>query len=157
MERETMKKMKLMTLGLSALIFSIVAQAGDFDTQIEGRQAYMSILGYNVGILGAMTRGKMDYDADLAQAVAKNLSLAAQMNNGTMWPQGSDMGSNDNTVTKADLWANFADAGAYLSDLTDATQTLEMEAGKGLDSLNAAMGDVGKTCSGCHKQFRAKR
>jgi cytochrome c556 len=144
-------------LVLGTALMAVQASAADFDSQIEARQAWMEVLGYNVGVLGAMTRGKMDYDADLASAAANNISLAAQMNNGSMWPQGSDMDSHDDTVAKAALWANFGDAGKYLGDLKTASAALAGEAGNGLDALKGAFGPVGKTCSGCHKQFRAKK
>jgi len=104
-----------------------------------------------------MVRGKMDYDAELAQAAAKNLSLAAQMNNGSMWPQGSDMDSVSNTVAKAGIWTTWPKAGDYFGDLASASAELEGKAGNGLDDLKSAMKAVGKSCSGCHKEFRAKK
>jgi cytochrome c556 len=158
LERVTMIKLNwAMGLCVFAALLSVHSSADEFDSQIEARQAWMQVLGYNVGVLGAMTRGKMDYDADLATAAATNISLAAQMNNGSMWPQGSDMDSHSGTVAKAALWQNFADAGAYLGDLSTASAALVGESGKGLDELKAAFGPVGKTCSGCHKEFRAKK
>lgn len=144
-------------LCLVAAIAAGMSQAGDFDSEIKARQSWMQILAYNSGILGAMTRGKMDYDADLASAAAKNMNLAAQMDNASMWPVGSDMASHDGTVAKAELWQNFPAVGGYLGDLSKATSQLEMDAGKSLAALTAAMGDVGKSCSGCHKEFRGKK
>ncbi len=144
-------------LCLAAGLAASFTQAGDFDTEIKARQSWMEVLAYNSGILGAMTRGRMEYDADLASAAAKNMSLAAQMNNGSMWPVGSDMNSHEGTVAKAELWQNFDKVGGLLGDLKTATSQLEMDAGKGLDALKSAMGDVGKTCSGCHRDFRAKK
>lgn len=153
-----MFKLKIaIPLCLSAAVLAGAPLAAEFDSQIEARQAYMKILGFNSGILGAMARGRMDYDADLAMAAAKNMSLAAQMNNGTMWPMGSDMDSHEGTVAKAELWQNFDKAGGFLSDLASATAALEMKAGEGVDALQAAMGDVGQACSGCHREFRAKK
>jgi len=34
---------------------------------------------------------------------------------------------------------------------------LAAEAGNGLDALRAAIGDVGKSCKGCHDEYRAKK
>jgi cytochrome c556 len=153
-----MIKLKMaIPLCICAGLMASLSSADEFDGQIEARQAYMKVLGYNVGILGGMTRGRVPYDAELAMAAANNLNLAAQMNNGTMWPAGSDMDNYDNTVAKAELWQNFAKAGGYLNDLSAATAALTGEAGKGLDELKAAFGPVGQSCSGCHKEFRAKR
>lgn len=144
-------------LCFGAAMFTVQTSATEYESQIEARQSWMQVVGYNVGILGAMTRGKMDYDADLASAAANNIALAAKMNNGTMWPQGSDMDSHEGTVAKAGLWQNFGDASEYLSDLASASATLAANAGDGLDALESSFGAVGKTCSGCHKQFRAKK
>lgn len=153
-----MIKLKIaIPLCICAGLLASITHAAEFDGQIEARQAYMKILGYNVGILGGMTRGRVPYDAELATAAANNLNFAAQMNNGSMWPAGSDMDNYENTVAKAELWQNFSEAGGYLNDLSMATAALTGEAGKGLDELKAAFGPVGQACSSCHKSFRAKR
>ena len=124
--------MSKLNIGISLCIFAVVItsqiQAADFESEIKARQSWMQIMGYNSGILGNMVRGRIEYDADLATASAKNMSLAAQMNNGSMWPMGSDMDSHEGTVAKADLWQNFSDAGQILGDLASATKALEMNA-----------------------------
>lgn len=153
-----MQKLKLaLPLLICAALFATHTSADEFKNQIKARQAYMQVLGYNVGILGAMARGRVPYDAEMATAAAQNLNFAAQMNNGSMWPMGSDMDSHADTVAKVELWQNFSEAGGYLTDMSTATANLVGEAGNGVDAMKAAFGDVGKTCSGCHKQFRAKK
>ncbi|WP_428242795.1 c-type cytochrome [Gynuella sp.] len=139
----------------AALALSGMASAADFEKQVEGRQAYMEVLGYNMGILGAMARGKMDYDADLASAAANNLKYAAMMNNASMWPAGSDMDAlGDETEAKADLWKNFSQAAGYLDDLKKGSETLASAAGNGLGELRKNIGAVGDACGGCHKKFK---
>ena len=47
---------------------SIVALADDpFETEIKARQGLMNVYKYNIGILGAMAKGQMDFDAEAAQ------------------------------------------------------------------------------------------
>jgi cytochrome c556 len=40
--------------------------------------------------------------------------------------------------------------------MTDASAALASVAGEGLDALRSKIGDVGKSCKGCHDNFRAK-
>ena len=148
---------KTIILCISAVLFSGAIAAADFEKQINGRQSYMGVLGYNMGILGAMAGEKMAYDADLASAAAKNLALAAAMNNSSMWPQGSDMDNAEDTVAKADLWNNFPEVMDHLADLKTHSESLAASAGKGLQSLQQGINPVGKTCKACHKSFRAKK
>ena len=78
---------RLLLLTASVLFASSVltsASAGDFDWQIKSRQAVMQLNAFNVGILAAMAKGDMDYDADLAKASAENLLAITRMNNGAM-------------------------------------------------------------------------
>jgi cytochrome c556 len=140
---------------ISALIST--ALAGDFEREIKARQAFMQVLAYNNGLLAGMARGKMPYDAELAQTAAMNLKLASQMNMGSVWAAGSDMAvAGNDTKAKAELWSTWPQVGTYLGDLGKASVALDAAAGMGLDQMKAALTDVGKACSACHKKFRAK-
>jgi len=111
-----------------------------FAGQIKARQAFMNIYGFNIGILGAMARGKMPYDADAAQAAANNLSLASQMNNNAMWPPGSDAsapGLAGLTRAKAEAWAEGSDIGEKAQANAAAIADMAANAGKGLDALRS--------------------
>ena len=153
-----MKKylLPIISLLFATSLFSSVS-AGDFDRQIKARQAYMQLYAFNLGILGAMAKGDMDYNADLAKASAGNLLSVAKMNNGAMWPKGSDMetaGNEKLTWAKAVIWTSFPQVGAKHQALTDAATKMAAEAGNGIDSIRANIGAVGMSCGGCHKPFR---
>ena len=62
-----------------------------FASQINARQSVMTLYGYNLGLLGAMAKGTMPYDAKIANEAAQNLLSVSQMKNSTMWPAGSDL------------------------------------------------------------------
>jgi len=133
------------------------ASAGEFDRHIKARQAYMQLYAFNLGILGAIAKGEMDYNADLAKASANNILSIAKMSNGAMWPKGSDMATAGNeklTWAKAAIWANFGQVAEKHQALTDAATKMAAEAGNGIDSIRANIGDVGKSCGSCHKSFR---
>ena len=156
-----MKKTLLLTLSLlvaSSSASSVIA--GDYDREIKARQSVMQLYAYNLGGLGAMAKGQKDYDAGLAQALADNLLTLATMNNGSMWPQGSDMDSAGNeglTKAKADNWTNYPEASGKHKDLVAAATQMAAEAGNGLDAIRANIGAVGKSCGSCHEGFRAPK
>lgn len=130
-----------------------------FETEIEARQAHFQVVKFNMGILGAMAKGKREYNAELAEASAKNILKAATMDNGAMWPKGSDNGVDalaDVTKAKPGIWSNFPDVQDKHKAWASASEKLASTAGQGLDSLRQNIGPVGKSCKGCHKEYKAK-
>lgn len=153
-----MKKYVLLAASLLVAGALTSASAGDFDSQIKARQAFMQLYAFNLGILGAMAKGEMEYSADLARASADNLLSAAKMSNGAMWPMGSDLdtaGNENLTRAKAVIWKSFPEVGEKHQALTDAATKMAAEAGNGIDAIRANIGAVGAGCSGCHDSFRA--
>jgi len=129
-----------------------------FQNQIEARQSFMNIYRFNIGILGAMAKGELPYDAEQASAAANNLLAASKMSNGAMWPAGSDMNSEGLagvTWAKPDIWTNFPEVGEKSNALTEALESMAAEVGDGLGALRSNMGAVGDGCKGCHEPFRA--
>jgi len=116
----------------------------------------MQVYSFNLGMLSAMAKGEQDYDAELAVIAAENLSAAASMNTGPMWPQGS---SNEDHETRAlpEIWSTYPKVAEKGKALTEASAALASVAGDGLDALKGGIGDVGKSCKGCHDDFRAKK
>jgi len=131
-----------------------------FQNQIEARQAFMQVYRFNIGLLGAMAKGEMPYDAEQASAAANNLLAASRMSNGAMWPAGSDMGAEGlkgMTWAKPDIWTNMPKVGKKSRALTEALEAMTASAGNGLDALRSNMGAVGDGCKGCHDPFRASK
>jgi cytochrome c556 len=147
---------------VAALSVGFVATAqdkGPYDSAIKGRQAMFQTYNFNVGILSAMAKEKMPYDAELASQSAANLDAAANFSQSAMWPEGSDNESPGNAKNRAlpAIWSSFPAIMEKSDALKAASKTLAMEAGNGLAALQGAMGDVGASCKGCHDDFRAKR
>ncbi len=131
-----------------------------FQNQIEARQSFMKIYRFNIGMLGAMAKGELPYDAEQASAAANNLLAASKMSNGAMWPAGSDMNSEGLegvTWAKPDIWTNFPEVGEKSRALTEALESMAAAAGDGLGALRSNMGAVGDGCKGCHEPFRASK
>jgi cytochrome c556 len=144
---------------LAAGAISTAALAdGHLENAAKARQSFMQVVAFNLGPLGAMAKGEMDYDAEAASAFAKNLALLSTMNTGAMWPQGSDneaLGKNKTNALPA-AWAADSKVMEKYGDFAKATTDLAATAGNGLDALRPAVGAVGKSCGGCHDLYRAE-
>lgn len=154
-----MKKV-LVSLGLACglTVASQPVLAADIDKVLKARQALMQVQSWNIGILAAMAKGDMPYDAEIAQAAADNLLAAVSMKNPTMWPKGSDNGTlGDKTRAKPDIWTTYPKISEKGKDMQEAAAKMAAVAGNGLDAVKANMGQLGDGCKGCHKPFRAPK
>lgn len=121
---------------------------------IKARQAQMQLYAHNMGVLGGMAQGKMDYDADAASAAASNLAALVQLNQSTYWPQGSDNASVEGTRALPAIWEDMAGVMEKGGAMVDAAIAMEAAAGGGLESLQGAMQALGGACGGCHQSYR---
>ncbi len=151
----------LLVVALSALMLgnlSTSIAAGEFDGQIKARQAVMQLYAFNLGLLGAMAKGDVEYNAEQANIAAVNLDALANMNIGAMWPQGSHAAANPGlTRAKEENWTNYPAASEKSKAMKEAAAKMASDAGNGLDALRGAIGPVGASCSGCHDTFRAPK
>ncbi|MGH1361872.1 MAG: c-type cytochrome [Burkholderiaceae bacterium] len=155
------------SLALAAAIVTVtvgasvsVAADGPFTKAIKARQGLMQVAGFNLGMLAAMAKGKQDYDATLASEAAANVLRAAQMNHSTLWPEGSDLTNKEltqETVAKPEAWSTYPEISNKHKAWLEASEKLAAVAGDGLDALKPAVGGVGKSCKGCHDDFRQKK
>lgn len=122
---------------------------------INARKAQMQLYAFNLGALGAMAKGAVDYDAEAASKAAASLAMLTKLDQSRMWPAGSDEMGADGTRAKPELWENLPDVMAKGAALAEATAQMETAAGSSLDELRAAMGAVGGACGACHKAYRA--
>ncbi len=144
---------------LGASVATYAAKGGPHDKAIKARQAMFQTYSFSMGILGAMAKGKMEYDAELAAEAAANLDAAANFGQSAYWPMGSDNATPGNAKTRAlpAIWETYPAVEDKSKALKEASAVMKVEAGKGLDALKASIGDVGASCKGCHDDFRAKR
>lgn len=147
----------LTAFGFSFVLLAVtpVFADGHLEKAIEARKATMSLYSFNLGQLGAMAKGNVAYDATKASAAASNLAALAALDQGAMWPKGSDASAvPDKTRAKAEIWSTYPEVNEKSKALADASAAMAKVAGDGLPALQGAIGDVGKTCGGCHKPFR---
>lgn len=148
-------KIILCSAALSIATTSAIADE-PFKDEIKARQGYYQLIKYNFGVLGAMVKGKQEYNAEQATTAANNIYALSKINNSLLWPKGSDNGKLDNTRAKPAIWNNFDDVMEKSSTWKGAVEKLASEAGNGLGSLKASFGPVGKACKSCHEDYKAK-
>jgi cytochrome c556 len=115
------------------------------------RQTAMHMIGDHMKALGAVAKGEAE--ADAATAVhAKSLHALAAATKFMFMTEG-DMP--EMSRAKAEIWTDWAGFEKAADAFTTATAALiPAAAGGDPAAIGAALGEVGKTCGGCHKPFR---
>ena len=131
---------------------------GHLEKAVKARQSLMELYSFNLGQLGAMAKGTVAYDAATASAAAGNLAALAALDQGAMWPKGTDLTAMpEKTRAMAEIWSTYPEIQGKGKALADASAAMAKVAGDGLPALQGAVGDVGKACGECHKPFRAPK
>ncbi len=142
---------------LASAMVAPVASAENFKDEVKTRKAHMQVVKYNMGVLAGMAKGKREYDSALADAAANNMLKLSSMNNMALWPKGSDNEAlGDKTKAKPAIWAADSKVGEKHQAWAKASENMAAVAGQGLGNLRQAMGPLGKSCKGCHSDYKAK-
>jgi len=135
---------------ISASLATSVARADMAEDAIKYRQAVFTAFRWHFGAMGAMVRGKVDYDAEqFAHHATQFAALTRMPKEGFI--EGSDFGD---TEAKAELWENMDDVSARFDKLMVDADALLAATGGSLDDVKGAFGAVGKSCKGCHDNYR---
>lgn len=149
-----MKHLKA-AVALAAMISGTAVYAqDDFSAQLKARQGQMRIMAINLGLLGGMAQGKMDYNAEAAQAAADSLVAISGVHQDLLWPAGSDSMSMDGTKALPAIWDDNAGFMADWADFGTAAKAMQAVAGTGQEALGPVMGQMGGTCKACHDDYR---
>ncbi len=154
--------MKILKKLLIAMVMAAVplaaVQAGPMDKPVAARKADMKLRAFYMGQLGGMAKGKIAYDAKVAQGAANSLLALTKLDGSKMWPMGSGNDKlGDMTRAKPEIWSTYPEVAGKGKAYKMAVENLAKAAGSGLDALKGAIGPVGKGCGGCHKPFREKK
>jgi cytochrome c556 len=121
---------------------------------VKQRQAAMTLQGKYFGPMAAMAQGKAPFNADIVKRNSAFLDNLSRM----PW-DGFDPSTKD--VKSAALpavfeqQAKFREAGSRLEQETSKLYQVAQSGNE--DAVKAQIGAVGKTCGGCHNDFRAKQ
>lgn len=138
---------------LAAVAAPASAQFAKPEDAIKYRQSALTIMGTHFGRVGAMTSGRVPFDA---KAAAENTEIVADMAKlpWAAFTAGTDKGGIA-TRAKPEIWtdaAKFKDA----SDKLQAESVKLAAAGKtgNLDAIKTAFAATAGTCKACHDAFR---
>ena len=145
----------LLPAAVIGLVISATATAQAKPEQmVKQRQAAMTLQGKYFGPLGAMAQGKAPYNADLVRRNAAFLDALDKM----AW---GGFAASTKGVKSAALPAVFTDTAKF----KEAQDRLQSEISKLVSlsksgdeaAVKAQLGAVGKSCGGCHENFREKQ
>ncbi|WP_170364019.1 c-type cytochrome [Ruegeria arenilitoris] len=139
-----------------AVIGTAVAQESE-NPAVKARKAVMQLYAFNLGTLGGMAKGEVEYNAEAATRAANNLVAVTQIDQSAMWPAGSDNVSDPSSRALPAIWENFPDVSAKGKAMAEAAVAMQAAAGQDVEALKAAMGPLGGACSACHKAYRAPK
>lgn len=146
----------LTTAVLCATLVTGAALAGSHSAEgnkaVQARKALMGMVGYHTGLLGAIAKGEMPYDAAIVNASAANIQALAAMERATLWIEGTEQGAVPDSRAKAEIWGNPDDFGAKFADLEKAAAAIS--GATDAAAVGAAMGPLGGTCKSCHETYR---
>ncbi len=149
-------KIGLLLVGMMLAMPSYAAKDPNLKL-LKARQGEMQLRSFAVGPLFAMAKGKIDYNAEIASKLANNLKLQLSLDLGATWKQGTDI---DNyfgkTTASSKIWTTYPKIKDYGKKYTKAVKALAAEAGNGLDAMRSKISALGKSCKGCHDEFREK-
>lgn len=125
---------------------------------VSARKAHMQLYSFNLGTLGAMAKGEVEYDADAASAAAGNLAALAALSQRGYWVPGTSSDDlPDESRALPAIWEEGSKAGEIGASFAEAAAALAAVAGDGKDAMAGAIGPVGKGCGDCHEGYRKPR
>jgi len=144
----------LISAALIGLVISTTAAAqAKPEVVVKQRQAAMVLQGKYFGPMAAMAQDKAPFKADVVAYNASLLDALSRM----PW-DGFDASTKD--VKSATLPAAYTDTAKFKAAQDQFLNAVDklVAASKGSDmaATKAAIGGVGKTCGGCHENFRQK-
>ena len=151
-------KKSLMAAGLAAAATFLVsgtalAQAKP-EILVKQRQSAMTLIGKYWGPLAGMMQGKVAYDAAVVQRNAGFLDNLSRMPWDGFHESTRDVKSAALPAVYSDQ-AKFREAASRLEN--EASRLVQVSRSGDEAAVKAQLGAVGKSCGGCHNDFRAKQ
>jgi len=155
MKKKLLSACMAVVMGAGAGYASMVLAQQKPEVLVKQRQAAMILQGKYFGPLNGMATGKAPFNKDAAVRNSGYLEVLSNM----AW-DGFDPSTKDTTEkTRAlpAIYENDAKFKEYQDRFKGGATKLHAAAKSGDEgAFKAAAGDVGKACSGCHNDFRAK-
>ncbi len=151
MKRGLVTSALVVALGVTAS--SAFAQAKP-EVLVKQRQAAMTLIGKYFGPLGGMAQGKVPYNAQVVQRNAGFLDNLSRM----PWDGFDTTTQGEKSRALPAIWKEsdkFKEASSRFENET--AKLYQVSRGGDEAAVKAQIGAVGKTCAGCHDNFRQKQ
>jgi cytochrome c556 len=142
-----------LAVALSTAASSALAQAKP-EVLVKQRQAAMTLIGKYFGPLGGMAQGKVPYNAQVVQRNAGFLDNLSRM----PWDGFDASTQSEKSRALPAIWKEsdkFKQAASRLEN--EVAKLYQVSRGGDEAAVKAQIGAVGKSCAGCHDNFRQKQ
>lgn len=151
---------KLLSALLVSSLFSasiVAAEPASSEKQakaaVDFRQALLQLVRSNMGALGAMAKGNIPFDAERMEKNGMRIEQLA-----LMMPDYFAIDTSSYKVpsdAKDIVWEQHDDFNSKINDLVMAARNLQVVAADGDESkFRGAIGQVGRSCKGCHDKYK---
>lgn len=148
------RKLGLRTFGalaVTAAVVSVSAAAFAGENDVKFRQSTMKAVGGHMTAMAAILKGEVKHASHLRGHAAAMASL------GKMAPDVFQKGSEGGSA-KPEAWSKPEDFKKALAAFATASDNLNKAAqGPDKKAVGAAFAALGKSCKGCHDDFREKK
>ena len=145
------KKVAALTVLLSFCFFGSSSLA-DSKGIIKYRQNVMKATGGHMGAIVDILKNRLplaDHIVDHARSIQQNSKMTL-----AMFPKGTGLG---NTKAKPTIWENWSKFESAVQDFERESAKLAKVAESGdMEALAKQVRATGKTCGGCHRNFRKR-
>jgi cytochrome c556 len=143
-----MMKRIVLAAAFAALGVTAVVAQGD---PIAARKAVMKENGNQARIAREMIEGKQPFSVDAAKKVLVTFGETHDKAK-NLWPDTSKAGD---TAALPAIWENKADFDAKLAKFSTDSKAASAKV-TNLDTFKTEMGEIGKSCGGCHQPYRKR-
>ena len=141
----------LVALGISG----IAAQSAVAGGAVDYRESVMTIYKWYLKPMKGMATGKMAFDKAAFRKNAEGLATAAQLDLLAGFPEGS---MDEDSRAKEKIWKKWSDfEGKFEAFQREAAKLAQVAKEGDEAAMKQQFAATGKTCGGCHKQFRSKK
>lgn len=147
-------RVKRLALFVAAISLPVAAHTPDKpEYAVAYRQGIMNGMAWNIGPIGRMVKGDMEFDAQRFAFLAGRAALLAPMALEGFTPDTKAVKSE----AKPDIYDNLDDFRQRMKDLETASAELAKVAQGGDEaSMRVTFGDTVKICKGCHDKYQNK-
>ncbi|MCK0167738.1 cytochrome c [Jannaschia sp. S6380] len=151
-----LRRTSLTTLAatLVAGTVAFAASHADAPRELKAREGLMYMQSLYLGTIANMVRGNAEYDAEAAQTAADSLVALSEVGWDPLWPEGTSTAELEATRALPAIWEDKEGFDAAWTNFAEAATAMQAVAGNGLEEVQAAMGDLGRSCGGCHDDYR---